>query len=61
MRADSDDEVVKIKAITVDDRLYARHRNLDETEDQQWQEPSYGLETHERDFTFRRMGHDPRG
>ena len=51
-QADSDDEMVKVKAITLDDRLDARHRNLDEREDQQWQEPSYGSDSHERDFTF---------
>ena len=48
--ADSDDKLVKIKAITVDDRLDARRRIFSEHPGQKWQDPSYAPE--EEDFEF---------
>lgn len=49
--ADSDDELVKIKAIAVDDRLDARRRIFSEHPGQKWQDPSYAPEEEDLEFT----------
>ena len=39
--------MVKVKAITPEDRIEARHKDLSEEPDQEWQNPSYEVETGE--------------
>lgn len=40
--------MVKVKAITPEDRIEARHKDLSEEPDQEWQNPSYEVETGEK-------------
>ena len=49
--ADSDDEVVKVQALTLEDRLEARRLGLSEEPDQEWQDASYDAEDKEEEFT----------
>ena len=49
--ADSDDEIVKIKALTMEDRIAARHQGLSEEPDQEWQDVTYGADDQEEEFT----------
>ena len=49
--ADSDDEIVKVKALTLEDRLEARRLGLSEEPDQDWQDPSYEADNKEEQFT----------
>ena len=48
--ADSDDEAVKVKALTMDDRILARRKGLSEEHDQEWQDATYAAEDEDEDF-----------
>ena len=50
--ADSDDELVKIKAITLDDRIEARNSSNSEDPDQEWQNPNYPSAAEEEGADF---------
>lgn len=50
--ADSDDEIVKVKAITLEDRIQARNEGLSEMPDQEWQNPSYEAEAGDQQESF---------
>ena len=48
--ADSDDEAVKVQALTMDDRILARRKGLSEEHDQEWQDATYAAEDEDEDF-----------
>ncbi|CAL1141768.1 unnamed protein product, partial [Cladocopium goreaui] len=48
--ADSDNEAVKVQALTMDDRILARRKGLSEEHDQEWQDATYAAEDEDEDF-----------
>ncbi|CAL1131539.1 unnamed protein product [Cladocopium goreaui] len=48
--ADSDDEAIKVQALTMDDRILARRQGLSEEHDQEWQDATYAAEDEEEEF-----------
>ena len=48
--ADSDDEAVKVQALTMEDRIQARRQGLSEEHDQEWQDATYAAEDEEEEF-----------
>ncbi|CAL1138042.1 unnamed protein product, partial [Cladocopium goreaui] len=48
--ADSDDEAVKVQALTMDDRILARRKGLSEEHGQEWQDATYAAEDEDEDF-----------
>ncbi|CAL1170847.1 unnamed protein product [Cladocopium goreaui] len=47
---DSDDEAVKVQALTMEDRIQARRQGLSEEHDQEWQDATYAAEDEEEEF-----------
>ncbi|CAL1139216.1 unnamed protein product [Cladocopium goreaui] len=48
--ADSDDEAVKVQALTMEDRIQARRQGLSEEHGQEWQDATYAAEDEEEEF-----------
>ena len=48
--ADSDDEIIKVQALTTEDRLEARRKGFSEEPDQEWQDATYGGDDEKEEF-----------